>query len=258
MSSKKPLGAFFLACAAAISFWAGWYLQIVSHSTIMSVIGAAAIAAPILLLIGRGQPAFASAAGFLLAVFPAAGLIIHLVEQGYDIDAVINWQLWPLIIGALAAALALSLLPDAEVKTYAATGIFVFATSCSIAAMLGYAGLLERWVLATPIHCMIAIVTAVVLSAQLLALTTIGYTRGASRFTSGLIQLLPLLGFAGTIIGIMTALDSLPQLFSVSGDQDALDGLLFGLSGAFETTLLGIFASIGTSFIQNLVPESAA
>jgi hypothetical protein len=60
-----------------------------------------------------------------------------------------------------------------------------------------------------------------------------------------LVGLLPLLGFFGTVAGLMEAVAALPLIFAgASPDPILLRGLLDGLALAFETTLLGIGAAI--------------
>ena len=80
----------------------------------------------------------------------------------------------------------------------------------------------------------------------LLRSTFRGQTMRARTFSVGIAGLLPLLGFLGTIVGIMAALRSLPALFDDAGapDQAALNGLLSGLAGAFETTMIGLSAAV--------------
>lgn len=84
---------------------------------------------------------------------------------------------------------------------------------------------------------------------------------GLRRFVRSMISFLPVLGFVGTVLGIMTALGALPEQLSGdisalsqnTGDSAALaDGLQNSLSGiaiAFETTLLGLVGSLVASFV---------
>ncbi len=72
------------------------------------------------------------------------------------------------------------------------------------------------------------------------------------RFVRVMIGFLPLLGFLGTVLGIMKALRGLPHLFSNEASQitdisQALSGSLSNVSLAFETTMLGIIASMISS-----------
>jgi biopolymer transport protein ExbB/TolQ len=70
------------------------------------------------------------------------------------------------------------------------------------------------------------------------------------RFLRALIPLLPLLGFLGTVIGLATALGQMPQSFGGDGPgagEIDLARSLAGLSIKFETTLLGLIASMVAS-----------
>lgn len=67
------------------------------------------------------------------------------------------------------------------------------------------------------------------------------------RFLRGLLPFLPLLGFFGTVVGLATAMAALPS--AGSGAQADLSGSLAGLALKFETTLLGILASMIASVL---------
>jgi biopolymer transport protein ExbB/TolQ len=78
---------------------------------------------------------------------------------------------------------------------------------------------------------------------------TLMHLHSASRrFLRALIPLLPLLGFLGTVIGLATALGQMPQSFGGDGPGEIdLARSLAGLSIKFETTLLGLIASMVAS-----------
>ncbi len=65
----------------------------------------------------------------------------------------------------------------------------------------------------------------------------------------------PMLGFLGTVIGITLALGNLSPEALVDAPKDAMQGLLAGLSVAFDTTALALSLSIVLMFIQFLVRE---
>lgn len=65
----------------------------------------------------------------------------------------------------------------------------------------------------------------------------------ARRQWRALLPLLPMLGFLGTVIGLATAIAGLPGTMSAAGTAD-LSGALAGLAVKFETTLLGLAASM--------------
>src|SRR5262249_44217942 len=70
-----------------------------------------------------------------------------------------------------------------------------------------------------------------------------GFHQSFRRFVKGLIPLLPLLGFLGTVIGLATALAELPRLGTGRREVIDLSGSLAGLAIKFETTLLGLLGS---------------
>jgi biopolymer transport protein ExbB/TolQ len=62
----------------------------------------------------------------------------------------------------------------------------------------------------------------------------------------------PMLGFLGTVIGITMALGDLSPEALVNSPKEAMDGLLAGLSVAFDTTALALSLSIILMFAQFL------
>ena len=65
----------------------------------------------------------------------------------------------------------------------------------------------------------------------------------------------PMLGFLGTVIGITMALGNLSPEALVDAPKDAMQGLLAGLSVAFDTTALALSLSIVLMFVQYIVRE---
>lgn len=65
----------------------------------------------------------------------------------------------------------------------------------------------------------------------------------------------PMLGFLGTVIGITLALGNLSPEALIDAPKDAMQGLLGGLSVAFDTTALALSLSIVLMFAQFLVRE---
>lgn len=65
----------------------------------------------------------------------------------------------------------------------------------------------------------------------------------------------PMLGFLGTVIGITLALGQLSPEALVNAPKEAMQGLLAGLSVAFDTTALALSLSIVLMFFQYLVRE---
>ncbi|MEM8796791.1 MAG: MotA/TolQ/ExbB proton channel family protein [Pseudomonadota bacterium] len=86
------------------------------------------------------------------------------------------------------------------------------------------------------------------------------YTGSLRRFVRILIGFLPLLGFLGTVLGIMNALGGLPALFAnddsgISDLSGALTQSLSSISLAFETTMLGLVASMIASLLLSYVEK---
>lgn len=77
------------------------------------------------------------------------------------------------------------------------------------------------------------------------------------RFMKGLIPLLPLLGFVGTVIGLSITLSQLPHDTSQAG-RAALDisASLGGLAIKFQTTLLGLAGGMIASTAINLLEKA--
>jgi MotA/TolQ/ExbB proton channel family len=89
-----------------------------------------------------------------------------------------------------------------------------------------------------------------------------GFHQASRRFVKGLVTLLPLLGFLGTVIGLSIALAELPR--GAGGGRAAFDigGSLAGLAIKFETTLLGLMggmiASLSIALLEKAETELAA
>ncbi len=65
----------------------------------------------------------------------------------------------------------------------------------------------------------------------------------------------PMLGFLGTVIGITLALGDLSPEALVNAPKEAMEGLLSGLSIAFDTTALALSLSILLMFLQFLIRQ---
>ena len=67
---------------------------------------------------------------------------------------------------------------------------------------------------------------------------------------------LPLLGFLGTVIGLATSIAELPaSLSDAPGRGFDISGSLAGLAIKFETTLLGLLASMTAALALNLLEK---
>lgn len=86
---------------------------------------------------------------------------------------------------------------------------------------------------------------------------TTDFHHASRRFIKGLVPLLPLLGFVGTVIGLSITLSQLPHDTSQAG-QAALDisASLGGLAIKFQTTLLGLVGGMIASTAINLLEKA--
>ena len=184
----------------------------------------------------------------------AAPLVAHLDDLPARLSA---FRFWPEALSALAAGLAALALgrPDpsgvADIPLGAALAAAVLTAMASLAPEP-----VLRLLARGPVH--VALLLAAGATASVLIRAAVGgVTDRTRRFAVGLAGLLPLMGFMGTVLGIMTALRGLPALFEGgTPDPAALSGLLGGLSGAFETTLIGLGAAVAASLALALI-ESA-
>jgi biopolymer transport protein ExbB/TolQ len=91
------------------------------------------------------------------------------------------------------------------------------------------------------------------------SLALAGFHQASRRFVKGLVPLLPLLGFLGTVIGLSIALAELPHGLG-EGRRGVFDigGSLAGLAIKFETTLLGLLAGMIASFAISVLEKAEA
>lgn len=79
----------------------------------------------------------------------------------------------------------------------------------------------------------------------------------ARRFVRALLPALPMLGFFGTVVGLATAMAALPT-GSAEGAGVDISASLSGLAVKFQTTLLGIMASLVVSALLALLDRGEA
>lgn len=258
--SPKPQprksGVVLLAAAAVAAFWAGWSFGLLPQGNLISLLGAGMIAALILLLIGTDAQGFQGLAGTLLGLCPTAALLVTLALAD-DLAAVADGlRLWPLVLSLFAGLLALSLMPAMATRESFARAGFVLALGLTLAMPLGLGDFADRWVLESPVHLLIIYTACLVFAGQARVALLGPPDSEEARLTAGMAQLLPLLGFAGTVWGIMVALGALPAIFATAvPSSEALQSLLGGLGTAFETTLLGLAAAVIVAIIDMLLPE---
>lgn len=245
-----------LAALAAGFFWlaifslpaSGWSARLVS------MLGGALVAAPVLVLVAPAGTLSARLADGVLAGAPPLGAALILAGPAATSGALERLGFWPLAIAGLAAGLALlarEMRPGDAIAPIFPLGAAAFVAGLSaVAAMGGPAAVF----VATPVHIALGLLAVVVLAGLALAMARRSLPPAKARFLRAMIGLLPLLGFTGTILGIMRALQSLPDLFDDGGvPEAALSALLAGLATAFETTLIGLVAAVVAGFLLTLI-----
>lgn len=94
---------------------------------------------------------------------------------------------------------------------------------------------------------------------NLAALAFDGFQAASRQFVRALLPFLPLLGFLGTVIGLATAISELPRgLTEGSGQAFDISASLSGLAVKFETTLLGLMASMISSLCLHFLEKREA
>lgn len=95
--------------------------------------------------------------------------------------------------------------------------------------------------------------------ARLAALSFDGFQAASRQFVRALLPFLPLLGFLGTVIGLATAISELPRGLTEGADHAFdISASLAGLAVKFETTLLGLMASMISSLALNFLEKREA
>ncbi len=94
--------------------------------------------------------------------------------------------------------------------------------------------------------------------ARLAAISFENFHQASRRFVRALLPFLPLLGFLGTVIGLATAIAGLPHGSEGSPHGFDVSASLAGLAIKFETTFLGLVASIVASFLLNILEKHEA
>ena len=94
---------------------------------------------------------------------------------------------------------------------------------------------------------------------NLAALAFDGFQAASRQFVRALLPFPPLLGFLGTVIGLATAISELPRgLTEGSGQAFDISASLSGLAVKFETTLLGLMASMISSLCLHFLEKREA
>lgn len=221
-------------CAAVLGFlWLGRGALVPVGAQIA---GSLAIAGVLFALLRLMLPGMAGAVRAVALVLPFATLLSLAEIRSAP-------ALWPIALALFGLALVL----DLPRRPPCPETVFALGPLLCLALLAGNAALPEPWpgLQRSPVHVAL---WGLVLGGGALALH--GALHGALPERAlvvlrHLVGSLPLIGFIGTIMGIMAAMRHLPAIFdSASMDQDALRGLLDGLALAFETTLIGAIGAV--------------
>lgn len=254
-------GAALFACVAGLLYALGYWLLpdgLAGKAAVAQLSLLPALAAT-LFLIRPFWPVAGGPARAVMALWPI--VLAPLVASGGEAErmAMISIAgLWAFGAASLCAGLAL-LRPDpgTEVPTLA---LFPMGAALSLllaTLLVPMARPLALLVLDTPYHFMIFLTFCATLVALGDASAT-GLSVRRERFIRALIGLMPLLGFLGTVAGIIDAMAGLPALFS--GDE--VDGadlrpVLQGLATAFETTLVGLVGAAACGLLVTVLADRA-
>jgi len=261
-------------------------------STALSVCAAVYVGLAVISWRAGGAVVFKTPLALLTALFLGYAVFFPLVApNAMNADglraAVLSTPLWPQIFVSLFCGiifLQTDRLEKPGGRRPAATGIgsFVcFGTALTFAFFAGLRTVLgmgtvnglsgaERAVFgSSAIHYLIFAVFFIILAYTAHAAWSLGTPNPLGgprrRFIKILIGTLPLLGFLGTVLGIMHALGGLPGLMlgertSVSDLSQTLAASFSGISLAFETTMLGLIcsllATVGLSYVEKLEAEA--
>ena len=223
-------------------YWLAALMLLPTSGTLNTVgfgIGAVAAAVPVLALFDRQAGALSGLLTLILVSY-ATALVVMITFWGTDPFLAVRG--WPVIAMALSCALAFGP-PEARPHTAWLTGLMLWTVIALMAGVFHPPAL--ALMIKGPVHMSIGIVAMAALMMVLIAAAD-GAVHGVSeRFANTLSGLLPVLGFTGTVLGIMRALRDMPALFDGdTADPAQLAQVLSGLALAFETTLLGLVGAV--------------
>lgn len=146
-----------------------------------------------------------------------AALVVALARA--DAAALARLDLWPPGLAALTSGLAiLSLAADRERDPVRLASLPLGAAAVFVAlTLLAQPGAPSgglRLATATPVHLALALVSGAILAGLAVALGQQALAPRGRDFLRALTGLLPLLGFTGTVLGIMAALGALPEVLA--------------------------------------------
>lgn len=220
------------------------------------------VAAAVLFLLARLLPAASALARVLTALWPLVA--VSLLVPGMDaerMDYLRTLGVWPFVAAILAAGLALLPTPSTRqgpAPTLALMPFSAVLAVCSAVVLVIAFPAPLRLILSTTYHFVIFLTLCCVLVALADAAAT-DLPAPREKLIRGLIGMMPLLGFLGTIAGLLQALARLPDLFTPTGaDSTALEAVMQGLATAFETTLVGLVGAALTGFLLLLLTDREA
>jgi hypothetical protein len=255
----KGTGAAVFAIGAALLYALGYFFlpDALSGKEGVADLSVVPAVAAGLFLIAPFLPIAQKPARALMAFWPL--VLAPLVASGGEAERMAMIAvagLWAFGAASLCAGLALLRAdPGGELPTLA-----IFPLGAALAMLLAtllvpMARPLADLLLATPYHFMIFLVVCSTLVALGDAAAT-GLGQRRERLIRALIGLMPLLGFLGTVAGIIEAMAGLPALFGGGGvDGVALQPVLHGLATAFETTLVGLVGAAACGLLVTVLAD---
>lgn len=212
----------------------------------------------LLFVLSAAVPPLGAVARLLCGLWPILVFALVCGSTGLRAEYLAGFGFWPFVAAATAAGLALMPGSARHLPTLALFPFAAVLAGCLCAALVLTAPGLARLLASSPYHFVITLALAATLVA--LADAAAGHLSAPrERLIRALVAMLPLLGFLGTIAGLIEALGSLPDLFAAEGQREgALTEVIAGLSTAFETTLVGLVGAAGCSFLLVLLVDREA
>lgn len=211
-----------------------------------------------LFLFGAALPQLDAAGRCVSGLWPAIAFTFLAGEEAATKAYLVGFGAWPFVVAGLAAALALVPRKATELPTMALFAFGAVLALCLYTVLLLVAPDVARFLGATPYHFIITLTLATTVVA-LMDVASARLSAPRERLIRALTGMMPLLGFLGTIAGLIGALGGLPALFADSGqDAGALARVIGGLSTAFETTLLGLIGAASCNLMLVLLADREA
>ncbi|WP_417262982.1 MotA/TolQ/ExbB proton channel family protein [Celeribacter sp.] len=189
----------------------------------------------------------------LLAIGAAVAMLWG--TTGTPAPGLSRFQAWPLFLLCLTIWLPRLTTQAPQPRDGVVLGTALTLGLATLSSLIAPA--LLPYMLKTPVHLCLWLTFLSALSLTVTASLAGHWTPRTERFATVLSSLLPLLGFFGTIFGLMTALSALPEIFAGgTPDGPALTEMLRGLGSAFETTLIGLGGAMVLTLVETFVPQA--